>query len=155
MPEVFLPVDLTYSYDSVPVFTGVGMGEHGGLLGGALFGSWRIVPYLSPNKSAQGFIGNLVMSTVVAVGLQHVWSDQLPFPNTTVYHAGLGFALGFVGIIGDLFESYLKRSFQRKDVAAYLPGWGGVLDRIDGLLFNFPLLYYWLTLNDTPSPPSA
>ncbi len=56
----------------------------------------------------------------------------------------IGLALGVVGIIGDLFESFIKRAFKRKDTADWLPGWGGVLDRIDGLLLNFPLAYYWI-----------
>jgi CDP-diglyceride synthetase len=59
------------------------MGEHAGLLGGSLFGSGvPAVPYLSPKKSWAGFIGNLFMSAVVSLGLQHYWAEQLPFADT-------------------------------------------------------------------------
>ena len=58
----------------------------------------------------------------------------------------LGLALGIFGIVGDLFESFIKRAFKKKDTADLLPGWGGVMDRIDGLLLNFALVFYIIEL---------
>jgi phosphatidate cytidylyltransferase len=58
--------------------------------------------------------------------------------------AGIGILLGAVGQVGDLSESFLKRSAGAKDAGHLIPGHGGVLDRLDSLLFNVPALYYWL-----------
>jgi phosphatidate cytidylyltransferase len=58
--------------------------------------------------------------------------------------AAVGALLGAVGQIGDLSESFLKRSAGAKDAGYIIPGHGGVLDRLDSLLFNVPALYYWL-----------
>jgi CDP-diglyceride synthetase len=84
----------------------------------------------------------MVCSACLLSHLAAFTSRGIPFAPSHSQHIGL--ALGVVGIIGDLFESFIKRAFKRKDTADWLPGWGGVLDRIDGLLLNFPLAYYWI-----------
>jgi len=57
----------------------------------------------------------------------------------------MGFLLAVFSSIGDLAESFIKRCFRLKDMGSYLPGTGGILDRLDGVLFNLPLLYFYIT----------
>jgi phosphatidate cytidylyltransferase len=76
------------------------------------------------------------------VGLGHVWLPQFG----VVWLAGIGAVLVALGIAGDLFESLLKRSANVKDSSGLIPGHGGVLDRIDSLLFVAPGFYLFLTL---------
>lgn len=68
----------------------------------------------------------------------------VPMPFTYSQYLFLGVLFGVLGVIGDLLESYLKRSFMVKDTNDLLPGWGGLLDRVDGLLINFPIVYYYI-----------
>jgi phosphatidate cytidylyltransferase len=63
--------------------------------------------------------------------------------------ATVGVLLGAVGQVGDLSESFLKRSAGAKDAGRLIPGHGGLLDRLDSLLFNVPALYYWLYFSGT------
>jgi phosphatidate cytidylyltransferase len=97
---------------------------------GRAIGGPKLAPAISPNKTWSGFIGGLIGSVVVALILLRIFG----------YSPGLlpiGFALGisFVSQMGDLFESWIKRRFGKKDSGAMIPGHGGLLDRIDGLIF--------------------
>jgi len=104
---------------------------------GRLFGRRFLAPRVSPKKTIEGAIGGLVFGTLaLAVGgawwLPHVG----PLPRVA-----LGLMIVITGIVGDLFESMLKRSAGVKDSADLIPGHGGVLDRIDALLFAAPVYY--------------
>lgn len=104
---------------------------------GKLFGKHKITPAISPSKSLEGYLAGFAAAALTVPIYSHFllpsWS--VPFSVLT------GFALGFIGTIGDLFESVLKRGAGIKDSSNLIPGHGGVLDRIDSLLFAFPSYY--------------
>jgi phosphatidate cytidylyltransferase len=107
---------------------------------GVRFGRRRLAPEISPGKSVEGFFGGIlgsILTTVVAVRLLHV-------DLTAGEAAGVGLVLGAVSPVGDLLESMFKRSFGVKDTSRFIPGHGGVLDRIDSLLLTAPVSYYLL-----------
>jgi phosphatidate cytidylyltransferase len=100
------------------------------LVGSALKGP-KLRPAFSPNKTWSGFFGALIAATA-AGGLADAWLD---LPLTTGWALAVGFATGFATMAGDLWESWLKRRFGVKDSGDLIPGHGGLLDRVDGLLF--------------------
>lgn len=109
---------------------------------GSTFGRRRLAPAISPKKSVEGAVGGFVAGVAAMVGFGRVW---LPLVSVPVL-AATGAALVALGIAGDLFESLLKRSANVKDSSALIPGHGGVLDRIDALLFVIPGYYLILAL---------
>jgi phosphatidate cytidylyltransferase len=107
---------------------------------GSTLGRHRLSPVVSPKKSVEGAIGGLVASAVVTGLVGHVaWPSLGPG-----WLAALGAVLATMGIVGDLFESLLKRSAAIKDSSSLIPGHGGVLDRIDSLLVVIPGYYVFL-----------
>lgn len=111
-------------------------GDIGAFAFGSLFGKNKLAPVLSPNKSIQGSIGGLGLSLLAALCFVFV------LPNVPIYTLILaGLLGGFLGQVGDLFESLIKRISGVKDAGAIMPGHGGVLDRIDGVLLAAPLFY--------------
>ena len=121
------------------LFICVTFGDTGAFYVGTLFGKHRMAPGVSPKKSWEGAAGGLVAA--VAGGLvAHLWFYRsLPLVHAVI----LGLLLGSMGILGDLAESMLKRATGNKDSSALLPGHGGVLDRVDSLIFSAPVLYYY------------
>ena len=106
---------------------------------GTAFGKSAMAPVISPNKSWEGAAAGVAASVLGAL-VAHFWFYQ----RLPVFHALLlGGVLGVAAILGDLAESMLKRSAGSKDSSHLLPGHGGVLDRMDSLLFAGPLLYYY------------
>lgn len=111
-------------------------GDIGAYIFGVNFGKTKIAPSLSPNKSLQGALGGLLFSIITSILF------QLALPNTPLFALVLcGFFGGFFGQIGDLFESLIKRISGVKDSGSIMPGHGGVLDRLDGVLLSAPLFY--------------
>jgi phosphatidate cytidylyltransferase len=108
--------------------------------GGRLFGRHKLSPVISPKKTVEGALSGFVVSPLVMLLLSRWWLPQAGTP--TVLLVGL-FLVG-LGIAGDLFESLLKRSAGVKDSSALIPGHGGVLDRIDALLFAAPGFYLFV-----------
>jgi phosphatidate cytidylyltransferase len=107
---------------------------------GRMFGRRPLAPAISPKKTIEGAVGGLVIGTLFVV---FAGRDVLPFAKT--WHlAILGVALVALGIAGDLFESRLKRTAGVKDSSTLIPGHGGILDRIDALLFAIPVFYLFL-----------
>ena len=104
------------------------------------FGAWlgrHPMASVSPNKTWEGFVGGVVTSLIVSVGIVH-----LIHPWTVGKAAALGLLVPVVATLGDLFESTVKRHLGLKDMGRLLPGHGGMLDRVDGLLFALPATYY-------------
>jgi phosphatidate cytidylyltransferase len=106
---------------------------------GRAFGRRRLAPALSPGKTVEGALGGLVGGVAGAFGIRALGLPLLP-----PWHAlGLGLLVAAFGIVGDLDESLLKRWAGVKDSGTLFPGHGGMLDRLDALLFGAPVLYYY------------
>jgi phosphatidate cytidylyltransferase len=106
---------------------------------GHAIGRRRLAPRVSPGKSVEGAIGGLVGGALGALAVRAMGLPALP-----VAHAlGLGVVVAAAGVVGDLDESLLKRWAGVKDSGTIFPGHGGMLDRLDGLLFGAPVLYYY------------
>lgn len=117
-------------------------GDTGGYFAGRLWGRHKLAFRISPGKTWEGVLGSLFLG-VLGGGAYHLWGRMLDFaPSGVSPMVFLGLALVTIGvaIVGDLFESMLKRQRGIKDSGALLPGHGGVLDRIDGLLAAAPIL---------------
>jgi phosphatidate cytidylyltransferase len=106
---------------------------------GRAIGKRKLAPSISPGKTWEGVVGGILAALGMAV-LAHFWFfRELPLK----FILPLAAIMTVVGIFGDLAESALKRGAGAKDAANLLPGHGGILDRLDSLLFNAPLLYYF------------
>jgi len=114
-------------------------GESAAYLVGSSIGRHRLAPILSPRKTVEGAIAQVIISVAAAIALGY-W--LLPACGL-MGAAGAGAVLGVIGQVGDLAESAIKRSIGTKDTADLIPGHGGMLDRIDSLLFNAPALYLY------------
>ncbi|MFP4194428.1 MAG: phosphatidate cytidylyltransferase [Desulfosalsimonas sp.] len=113
------------------------LGDVGAFYVGTYFGRHKLAPSISPGKSVEGALGGLAANIAVAVIIKSLLIPDMSFPLTMVFAVTVGIA----GQIGDLFESQLKRRSGIKDSGTILPGHGGMLDRIDALLFALPLGY--------------
>jgi len=119
------------------LLTVVFAGDIGAYLFGVTMGKNKIAPTLSPNKSLQGALGGLTFSLIAALGFSTILTDT---PMWILIICGL-FG-GALGQIGDFFESLIKRVSGVKDSGSIMPGHGGVLDRLDGILMAAPLFYF-------------
>ena len=110
---------------------------------GSLIGKHKMCPRISPGKTWEGFGGAIAVSTLASVVFVHAAAARLPDMDTR--HAViLGIALGASAVVGDLIESLFKREAGVKDSGRLFPGIGGMLDLMDSLLFNAPLMYLYL-----------
>jgi len=107
---------------------------------GKTLGRTPLAPLRSPKKTREGAIGGFVIAPIFLAAAGSYWIPAYPW----YWHASLGLGIVVAGIIGDLFESMLKRAADMKDSGALIPGHGGVLDRIDALLFAAPVFYFFL-----------
>ena len=104
---------------------------------GRVLGRRPLAPIISPAKTVEGALGGLVFGALVLAIVGAWWLPRVPI----ALRALMGVTIVALGITGDLFESMLKRSAGVKDSSALIPGHGGVLDRIDALLFAAPVYY--------------
>ncbi len=127
---IFFLVLVTWAGDTGAYYAGVTLGRH------------KLAPVVSPNKTIEGLLGGLVLAVVVAFIAQR-WF----LPTFTILDCvATGLLLTGVGVLGDLSESAMKRSAGVKDSGAVIPAHGGMLDRLDNLLFTAPTFYYYMTL---------
>jgi phosphatidate cytidylyltransferase len=110
---------------------------------GSLIGRHKMIPRISPGKTWEGFGGAIFFSTAASLVFAHFLGDKMSGMNWR--HATvLGFLLGSTAVIGDLIESLFKREAGVKDSGGLFPGIGGILDLLDSLLFNAPIMYLYL-----------
>jgi len=125
----------------------VKMGDVGAYFTGSRYGKHKLFPRISPNKTWEGFTGGIVAAAVSSVLFHVLVGGCLGVFRLTGWDAViLGLVLGCAGVLGDLFESLVKRASGVKDSGEIVPGMGGILDIIDSLLFGLPLLYAYLLL---------
>lgn len=107
---------------------------------GRTFGRRKLAPAVSPAKTVEGAVGGVTIAAIVGAV-----TGPLVMPDVSMLAAGgLTLALALAGIVGDLFESLIKRSAGVKDSSQLIPGHGGILDRIDSHLFAAPIFYFFL-----------
>ena len=117
-------------------------GDTGAFVVGKTLGRRKLAPLISPNKTVEGLFGGLLFGTALAL-LARAWF----LPTFTIGDClALGVVLAGLGAVGDLVESSFKRSAGVKDSGTLIPGHGGILDRVDSLLFAAPTFYYYVTL---------
>ena len=108
---------------------------------GSLWGKHKIAPSISPGKSWEGFIGGAVFAVIMGI------LNAVLFPNLSMLSWIVVALLAVTfGTVGDFFESKLKRESGIKDSGIMIPGHGGLLDRLDSLLFAIPVIFIWLNL---------
>ena len=117
---------LTVFNDFAQFFFGKSLGKH------------KIIPKVSPNKTWEGFIGGVIATTIMALFL-------VPYltPSSLLLGMGAGFVIAVTGFLGDVTMSAIKRDIGVKDTSTLLPGHGGILDRLDSLVFTAPLFFHY------------
>jgi phosphatidate cytidylyltransferase len=127
--RVLLLLAIIMASDTAAFFVGHAVGRH------------RLAPALSPGKTIEGALGGVCGGVLGALALRAWGLPELPLRDAV----GLGVLVSVMGIMGDLDESLLKRWAGVKDSGTLFPGHGGMLDRLDSLLFGAPVLYYYFT----------
>lgn len=120
------------------------MGDTGAYFTGRLLGKHRMSPVLSPKKTWEGAVGGMVAAVLTAIGINRLGpalAGGLPV------EMGFGLTVGLAGLLGDLAESLIKRDCQQKDASQIMPGFGGVLDVVDAILFAAPVAYAWFVFS--------
>ncbi len=125
---LILVIAVTFLADTAAYFIGKSYGKH------------KLAPIVSPKKTWEGAVAGVITSIIVAIITKYIMNIQM----NVFYIALLGALLGIFGILGDLSESLLKRDVDIKDSGNFFPGHGGVLDRLDSLMFNVPITYYFV-----------
>jgi len=118
---------VNFGSDAGAYFVGKNLGKH------------KLNPKISPGKTWEGLIGGILFSAAFAALATLLFFPELSYQ----FSIPLAVVMAVVGVIGDLAESAMKRGADIKDAANFLPGHGGLLDRLDSLLFNAPILYYF------------
>jgi phosphatidate cytidylyltransferase len=121
------------------------LSDTGGYAAGVFFGKHPMAPTISPKKSWEGFGGSIIASAIGSA-LMFTFALDAPFYWGLVF----GAAISVVAVLGDLAESMLKRDLGIKDMSHLLPGHGGLMDRLDSILFAVPTAYLLLTLLASP-----
>jgi phosphatidate cytidylyltransferase len=112
---------------------------------GRMLGRHRMAPVLSPKKTWEGACGGLTAAVIAAIALDRFGPAPL-LQDSWAFEIGFGLSVGVAGMFGDLAESLVKRDCREKDASHAVPGFGGVLDVVDAILFAAPVSYVWLNL---------
>ncbi len=120
------------------------MNDTGAFYTGTFFGKRKLAPRISPKKTLEGSAGGITASMTAGLIFSLIFFGS---PGLALWTLPCSFFIALAGQMGDLFESALKRASSIKDSGRILPGHGGMLDRIDGLLFAIPVLYAYLLLS--------
>lgn len=123
--------------------TTVAFSDIGAYFAGKYLGKRPYFQHLSPNKTLEGAIGGVLSSVAIAWVLAYFFGAWLPI--STFHLVILATGMACLGQIGDLIESLIKRDMEVKDSGDWIPGFGGLLDRIDSYLLLAPFIYYYLT----------
>jgi phosphatidate cytidylyltransferase len=115
----------------------------GAYVTGSLIGKHKMIPRVSPNKTWEGFGGAILISTGASLLLVILAGERLAGMNL-IHGVVLGGLLSVAAVMGDLVESLFKREAGVKDSGNFFPGIGGILDVLDSLLFNAPIMYLYL-----------
>lgn len=110
---------------------------------GSLIGRHKMIPRISPGKTWEGFGGAILASTLASLAFNALAHDRLAGMNW-IHAVVLGVLLSASAVLGDLIESLFKREAGVKDSGRFFPGIGGILDLLDSILFNAPLMYLYL-----------
>lgn len=135
--------ELGFWYLLVPIVAAYAS-DVGGFAFGALFGRRKLAPEVSPNKTVEGAIGGIALSAAFVFALSRALQSFMP--DFTLFDDLLFAVLvASAAQLGDLAESVIKRSLGAKDSGTFLPGHGGLLDRIDSMLFALPVAFYFVS----------
>lgn len=124
------------------VFVLVWICDSGAYFSGRLFGKHKMSPKLSPKKTVEGAVGGILLTVLAAI----IVRTFVPIAPNVLHSCIIGVLVALGAIIGDLFESYLKRSMNVKDSGKILPGHGGFADRFDSFLMVAPICFYYFSL---------
>jgi phosphatidate cytidylyltransferase len=117
------------------------LSDTGGYVAGVLFGKHPMAPAISPKKSWEGFAGSILATAIGSSILADIMIDLTPWKG-----AIFGVVVSAAAVLGDLAESLLKRDLGVKDMSNLLPGHGGLMDRLDSILFAVPTAYLLLSV---------
>jgi len=118
------------------------MNDTGAYFAGKSLGKRKFYAKVSPKKTWEGSIGGALAGILAALLINWIFSVGVSFGHVIL----LSILTGYLGQVGDLCESLIKRSTDTKDSGSIIPGHGGILDRVDALIFGAPLFYYYITL---------
>jgi phosphatidate cytidylyltransferase len=135
------PIEPGWRWVLFTVFVAMGS-DSGAYLAGRAFGRRKLAPAISPSKTVEGSLGGLAGAVLIAAICRAVFFGRLGSGEAST----LGFTIGVLAQLGDLCESALKRAFGAKDSGWIIPGHGGILDRLDSLLFPVVFAYYYAVL---------
>ena len=140
--QLFFTADKTYTAQILlGMFVIIWLYDSFAYISGALFGKHKLAPNISPKKTWEGAFGGLLFSLVGAYAM-----SQFFIGYSIAEWFGLAVVVVICGTFGDLFESYLKRKAGLKESGSIMPGHGGILDRLDSLLFAAPFVYIYILL---------
>ncbi len=143
--ELFNSVESQYHYGGlliIALFAAIWICDSAAYFLGTAFGKHKLFPRVSPNKSWEGAAAGFASAIATMIAAKLIGLNFLSWQDAIV----IGIIVGFIGQVGDLVESLIKRDANVKDSSSIIPGHGGIFDRFDSLLFTAPAVYLYFTL---------